>query len=88
MTACEGKARLVNCEYMKTLTLEVPDDTLESDVKRTVAIDLFKRGSISLGCAAEMAGVPKLVFMDELSRLKIPVINLSPEELARELADD
>ncbi|MBI3881166.1 MAG: UPF0175 family protein [Verrucomicrobia bacterium] len=73
---------------MKAMTIEVPDEVQEADVKRAVAIRLFEEGTVSLGRAAQIAGQPKLLFMEELARLRIPVINLSPEERARELSDD
>lgn len=85
---CEGQARRVTCKQMKTMTFEVPDDTLESDVRKAVAIRLFENHQVSLGKAAELCGMGVIDFMDELGRLKIPVINLSPEELAHELRDD
>ena len=42
---------------------------------------------ISIGKAAELAGLTKRRFMDELGRLAIPVINLADDQIADELRD-
>jgi predicted HTH domain antitoxin len=72
--------------------IQYPDDpggksqpTDEQRVRLQVSIRLFESGKLSLGKAAEMCGLPKLSFMDELSKLKIPIIKLEGEELEAEL---
>ena len=57
----------------------------QQQVRLQLAIRLFESGKLSLGKAAEMCGLAKLSFMDELSKLKIPIINLDGEELEAEL---
>lgn len=49
------------------------------------AIELFKKGTISLGRAAEMAGEPISAFIETLGKLKIPVVNYSFEDVLKEL---
>jgi predicted HTH domain antitoxin len=72
--------------------IQYPDDSAdnsqaagEQQVRLQLAIRLFESGKLSLGKAAEMCGLAKLSFMDELSKLKIPIINLDGEELEAEL---
>ena len=82
---------------MSTLTIEVADEVvrasgkspqaLESNLRLMLAIDLFADGKLSLGKAAASAGMPKILFMDELGRRKIPVINLAPDQISDELRD-
>ena len=80
---------------MSTLTIEVADEVvrasgksaqaLATDLKLILAIELFSDGKLSLGKAAESAGMHKLDFMDELARRQVPVINLAPDQIAAEL---
>lgn len=82
---------------MSTLTIEVADEVvrasgksaqaLATDLKLILAIELFSDGKLSLGKAAASAGMPKILFMDELGRRRIPVINLAPDQIADELRD-
>ena len=60
---------------------------MEDELRLLLAIKLFEVGRVSVGKAAEVAGLPKLRFMDELGRLKIPVINLSDDQILDELSD-
>jgi predicted HTH domain antitoxin len=61
-----------------------PDD-LELEFRLLLAVKLFEIGRVTLGQAAEVAGMPKLRFMDALGELKVPVINLDPDQVADEL---
>lgn len=80
---------------MAELTLQYPDDLLlasgktrgavEADLRFELAVRLFEVGQLSLGKAAELAGLNKLHFADELGRLKIPTINLDDAEIQTEL---
>ena len=59
----------------------------EQELRTLVAAKLFELRRLSIGKAAELAGLPKLRFMEELAHLEIPVINLSDEQIADELRD-
>lgn len=61
---------------------------LEEELRFLLAAKLFELHRLSLGKAAEFCGMAKLNFMFELGRLKIPVINLSNDQIADELLDD
>ena len=61
---------------------------LERELRLLLAIKLFETCRLSLGKASEMAGVPKVQFLDELGRLGIPVINLAEDQIEDELRDD
>ena len=45
---------------------------------------IFEIGELTLGKAAEFAGWNRLRFANELSRLKIPIVNLDDEEIEAE----
>jgi predicted HTH domain antitoxin len=46
---------------------------------------LFRQGKLSSGAAAELAGVPRILFFDLCAEHEIPVSQITPEELAQEL---
>lgn len=81
---------------MAELTIEYPDDLLvasgkprevvEDELRVVLAIKLFELGQFSLGKAAELAGMGRVRFMDELGRLRIPVINLDDAEIREEMS--
>jgi len=60
---------------------------IEKDVKLILAIELFRRGIISLGRAAEIAEVPIQDFIYELMLRKISPFKYDDEELIEELED-
>ncbi|MGQ4915309.1 MAG: UPF0175 family protein [Candidatus Asgardarchaeia archaeon] len=75
------------------LCIKVPEDIfitigkkkLKKIMKLSTAIKLFKDGELSLGKAAELADVPKLEFMEILSKEGISVIDYLPSDLKKEI---
>jgi predicted HTH domain antitoxin len=57
----------------------------EGDVMTDIAIGLYKREQVSLGRAAELAGVSSPKFLDELGRRRIP-INYDVDDLHADIA--
>ena len=55
-------------------------------VRSGLALSLFRSGSISVGSAAQIAGLPLPRFMEILSSLKIPVVEGDQAELDDDLA--
>jgi predicted HTH domain antitoxin len=80
---------------MAELRIHYPDDLLkesgkphkavEQELQLDLAVRLFEMGKLSIGKAAELAGMSKPRFADELGRRKIPVINLDDDEIQAEL---
>jgi predicted HTH domain antitoxin len=72
------------------LTLTIPDDRLrnialtERDAVIDVAIGLYKRQLISIGKAAEVAGISTPEILHELGQRQIP-INYGPDDLKHDL---
>lgn len=83
---------------MRTLEIPYSEDLLiasgqepqelEQELRFLLASKLFELRRLSLGKASELAGIPRLQFMDELGRRQIPVINLAEDQIADELRDD
>lgn len=75
------------------LRIKVPEDIfitigkkkLKKIMKLSTAIKLFKDSELSLGKAAELAGVSKLEFIEILSKEGIPVIDYPLSDLKKEL---
>ncbi len=72
---------------MKTLTLKIPD-TLDVDNKELamiVSTQLYEQGKLSLGQAAEVAGLSKLTFAELLGRYNVSIFNFPASDLSRDV---
>ena len=77
-------AKLPYSEDLLIASGRSPED-FEQELRTLLAAKLFELRRLSIGKAAELAGLAKLRFMEELARLQIPVINLSDDQIADEL---
>ena len=60
-------------------------EELEQELVFLLAVKLFEIRRLSLGKAAQLCGMTKLNFMNEIGRLGIPVINLDDDQIEDEL---
>jgi predicted HTH domain antitoxin len=73
------------------MTLTIPTERLgnvvldERDAVVDIAIGLYKRQAVSLGRAAEVAGISSIELLSELARRHIP-INYGVDELREDVA--
>mgnify|MGYP000514499000 CR=1 FL=1 len=81
---------------MAELKLDLPPDLLkvleslgdpQQMIKECLVLELYRRGEISSGKAAELLGMSRLEFIQYSGRLGIPFFRYSPEELEAELWD-
>lgn len=82
---------------MRTLEIPYPADlpealgespeAFEQQIKFLVAARIYELGRISSGRAAELAGMSRVEFLEELGRQRISVFNYSLEELEREIRE-
>jgi predicted HTH domain antitoxin len=82
---------------MCQLTLHVPDTTSEAlhvpterlgaELLLAAAVKLHEAGRLSSGAAAELAGVPKPVFLERLAAYGVPALRQSGTELSAEAAN-
>lgn len=56
------------------------------EMRLAAAIHWFSQGLLSQGKAAEIAGLSRAEFLEELFRRKIPAIQITLEELREEIA--
>ncbi len=68
------------------LALPLGERSRAPAAKLELAVALFDREQISLGLAAQIAGLSYREMLDELGRRQIGLIRMAPGELDRELA--
>jgi len=84
--ARQGQADIVLVEGQPMmLTMPLGADTGTPEALLELAVALYESDQISLGRAAEVAGLPYSQMIDELGRRGIPVVRYSVEDLEREL---
>ncbi|MBA4123756.1 MAG: UPF0175 family protein [Acidobacteria bacterium] len=74
---------------MKTLTINIPD-TVEADERELamiVATRLYEQGRLSLGQAAEVAGLTKRTFAELLGSYNVSIFNFPASDLSKDVAN-
>jgi predicted HTH domain antitoxin len=66
-----------------TVLQEIGDP--DATAKECVVLELYRRGTISSGKAAELLGMDRVEFIRYSGRLGIPFFRMSPEDLQDEL---
>lgn len=74
---------------MKTLTLNIPDsiDVDNRDIAMLVSTRLYEQGKLSLGQAAEVAGLTKRTFAELLGSYGVSIFNFPPLDLSRDVTN-
>ncbi|MDQ2741544.1 MAG: type II toxin-antitoxin system Phd/YefM family antitoxin [Chloroflexota bacterium] len=62
------------------------DESVYRGALALVAVDLFDRGTLSMGRAARLAGLPLDEFIDLCGRMHVPMLRQPPEGFEAELA--
>ncbi|MDP2208858.1 MAG: UPF0175 family protein [Bacteroidota bacterium] len=72
---------------MKTLTLHIPDtvDLDDKEIAMLVATQLYEKGKLSLGQAAELVGLTKRTFAELLGRCGVSIFNHPVSDLSRDV---
>ena len=70
---------------MKQLTLELPGEFTEEEVKLYLALKLFEESKLTLGQASSLAGYSKRAFMEILGKHHIPVLSYTAEDLEKDI---
>ena len=73
---------------MKTLSVNIPEEANEQEVKMTMAAILFDKGLLSSGQAAVFAGVSKKVFLLNAGKYGISVFGETIEDLNSDLFNE
>ena len=82
---------------MRSLTIDYGDEVLlalglspeqfRAEAKILIAVKLYEMGRLSTGAAAQLAGVPKPVFLMKLADYGVDTFDLSDEELRRDMTN-
>jgi len=67
---------------MKSITLSVPEEVNEREVKMAVAALLFDKGILSSGQAAEYAGITKREFLEIVGNYGVSIFGETAEDLS------
>ena len=80
---------------MPTITIDLPDGALSAllqsptefanEMRVAAALLWYSQGEISQSVAAEIAGTSRAEFIDELSRRRISVVQVTQEERQEEI---
>lgn len=82
---------------MHTVTLTIPDEALQAlqttpdklsqEMLLVVAIKLYELGRLSSGAAANLAGIPRTIFLSKLGDYDVDTFHLTEAELVEDLAN-
>jgi predicted HTH domain antitoxin len=80
---------------MVSLTIEMPEEALSAlketperfshELRFAAAVHWYQSGRISGSKAAQVAGMTRLEFLDELARRKLDVVKVDLDDLRREI---
>lgn len=80
---------------MEKVVLDIPAEILISlkettqefskDILMLAAVKLFELGKLSSGRAAQLAGMSRISFLQTLARYKVPIFDLTEEELKQDM---
>jgi len=66
---------------MKTLTINLPDTVDEKDVKMQLASQLFDKGILSSGQAADLVGISKKEFIENVGKYGVSIFGETVEDI-------
>jgi predicted HTH domain antitoxin len=80
---------------MEKVVLDIPGEILISlkettqefskDILILAAVKLFELGKLSSGRAAQLAGMSRISFLQTLARYKVPIFDLTEEDLKQDM---
>jgi predicted HTH domain antitoxin len=72
---------------MRKITLDIPDSVEldDKEVAMLVAASFYEHGKLSLGQAAELVGLTKRAFMEELGKYGVSIFNYPASDLTRDV---
>ncbi len=74
---------------MKTLTINIPDtlDVSNKDIAMLIATRFYEQGKLSLGQAAEVAGLTKRTFAELLGNYNVSIFNFPASDLSSDVTN-
>jgi predicted HTH domain antitoxin len=68
------------------MALSTDEEAAADQLRMAAAVKLYELGRLSSGAAAELAGLPKPVFLSRLGAYGVPHFQLTEEELREDLS--
>lgn len=74
---------------MKTITLQLPEnlEVEDSQLAMILASQLYQQGKLSLGQAAQVAGLTKRTFAELLGKYNVSIFNFPASDIAKDIAN-
>lgn len=82
---------------MVKLTIDIPEEAFSAlketpqrfadELRFAAAVQWYHEGRISGSKAAQVAGLTRLAFLDELARRRLDVVRVDVDQLRQEIAD-
>ncbi len=74
---------------MKSITFNIPEmsDLDSKELTMIVASQLYEKGKLSLGQAADVAGYTKRTFAELLGKYNVSIFNFPTSELSNDVAN-
>jgi hypothetical protein len=66
---------------MKTLTIQIPENTNEHETKMLIASLLFEKGIYTTGQAAAFVGITKRAFIEQVGKYGVSVFSETADDL-------
>lgn len=67
------------------LALKTEETQLAAEIRMAAAVKLYELGRLSSGAAAQLAGIPKPLFLNRLADYGVDSFDLTEEELRKDL---
>lgn len=68
---------------MKTLSINLPEEVELDKVRMIIAASLFEQGILSSGQAAELVGITRRQFLEEVGKYGVSIFGETPEDIEK-----
>ena len=74
----------IPCPDSVFISLKETPERFSKEAIKLLAVKLYEMGKLSSGRAAELAGMSRITFLQNIERYDAPILDLSKEELERD----
>ncbi len=75
---------VIDIPEQSLLSLKLGEEAAAAELLMAAAVKLYELGRLSSGAAAQLAGVPKVIFLSKLANYGVDTFRLTEDELRRE----